>query len=410
MLNNYTVLTVTHKTLELEDLSHFIIRHNEKSELRDKLYDIRERYRQEEIVYLSTCNRVIFIFYGQQEITKSDAVELFGDLNASLDKDSFVNIENSISLYQGREAILHLFEVASSLDSLVVGEREIFRQFREAYSFAKKYNLCGDYIRILEKAIVKAAKDVYTRTEIGARPVSVVSLAIQSFLKRNLNKESRILLVGAGETNSTVGRFLKKHGYDNIIIFNRTIDNALKLSQELDAQAMHLNELNNYSDSFSAIFACTNSQDPLVTSDLLDAIDGWRSEQKLFICDLAIPKNVASDVVENFDVDYESINHLRDLAEENLKVRTGYIEAAKNILSEHLSEFGDTFRRRMVEKAFGKLPKEIKKIKDRALTSVYKDQISSLPPETQTLISEITSYMEKKCVAVPMKLAKQELI
>lgn len=409
MLNNYTVLTVTHKTLELEDLSHFIIRHSNKNELRDILFHIREQYQQDEIVYLSTCNRVIFIFYGQREITKGDAVELFTGANSSLDKNSFVNIEKSISLYQGREAIMHLFEVASSLDSLVVGEREIFRQFREAYSYAKKSELCGDYIRILEKAIVKAAKDVYTRTEIGARPVSVVSLAIQSFLKRNLNKNSRILLVGAGETNSTVGRFLKKHGYSKIVIFNRTIDNALKLSQELGAEAMHLNELNHYSEAFSAIFACTNSQDPLVTSELLHSIDGWRNEEKLFICDLAIPRNVANDVLDNFDVDYESINHLRHLAEENLKVRTGYIQEAKNILSSHLSEFGDTFRRRMVEKAFGKLPYEIRKIKDKALTSVYKDQINSLPPETQVLISEITSYMEKKCVAVPMKLAKQEL-
>ena len=97
MLNNYTVLTVTHKTLELEDLSHFIIRHSDKNELRDILFRIREKYQQDEIVYLSTCNRVIFIFYGQHEITKSDAVELFTEVNSSLDKNSFVNIEKSFT-------------------------------------------------------------------------------------------------------------------------------------------------------------------------------------------------------------------------------------------------------------------------------------------------------------------------
>ena len=296
-------------------------------------------------------------------------------------------------------------EVSSSIDSLVVGEREIFRQVREAYEFARKHQLAGDYIRIVDQAVVKAAKDVYTNTAIGAKPVSVASLAVQEFLKRNISKESQILLVGAGETNSTIGRFLKKHGYDNLVIYNRSLDNAEKLSTELEVQARYLGSLEEHEDDFDCLFACTAAQDPIITQDLYDKINSKRSAKLLV--DLSIPHNIHKEVAELATVDYISIDSIRSLAEKNLEFRSGNISAARIIIAQHLEEWKKMHDRRRVERALSDLPAEINKVKDRALNKVYKSKIENLSPEAQALISEIANYMEKKCVAVPMKMAKE---
>ena len=321
------------------------------------------------------------------------------------DRKQTTDIGKIIRTFQGEEAVKHLMDVASSIDSLVVGEREIFRQVREAYEFSRKSSLAGDYLRIVNQAVVKAAKDVYTNTAIGAKPVSVASLAVQEFLKRGISKEKQILLIGAGETNSTIGRFLKKHGYDNLVIYNRSLDNAERLSSELGAHARYLGSLEEHADAFACVFACTASQDPIITTEVYSSINE-RMENKLLV-DLSIPHNIHKEVATLDTVDYISIDSIRSLAEKNLEYRSGNISAARIIIAQHLDEWKKMYERRRIERALSDLPQEIHKIRDRALTKVYKNQIDDLSPEAQKLIEEIADYMAKKCVAVPMKMAKE---
>lgn len=404
MINFYKLITITHKGLNTEDLEHFIIRYKKESELVGTLQKIKKEFGLDELLYLATCNRVIFFMYGKQSFASKDYTAFFHMVNAEITRDNVHNLDKIVEYYEGPKAINHLFEVASSLDSLVVGEREIFRQFRAAYKFCHRHKLCGDNIRLAQQSTVKAAKDVYTNTSIGTRPVSVVSLAIQEFLKRRLPVDARILLIGAGETNSTVGRFLKKNGYHNVIIFNRTLDNAQQLSLELNAESRHLTALRDYNEGFECLFACTASQDPIITTSLFDKINPEGQEK--IIIDLSIPHNTEKEVTKMSEVDYISIDSIRSLAAENLKFRSSNIAAARIILSSYHEEFGKLYERRRVERALGNLPQEIGKVKDRALNLVYKEKIDALPQETRELVEEIAAYMAKKCVAVPMKIAK----
>lgn len=405
MVNYFKLLTVTHKNLDTEELSHFVIRHEKENELVDKLKEIKELFRQDEIIYLATCNRVLILFFGHHPLDKEASIDIFHHINPALQYGENLNLGKVISNHIGLSAINHLFEVTSSIDSLVVGEREIFRQFRDAYKFCSSKKLCGDNMRILQQSAVKASKAVYTKTGIGTKPVSVASLAIQEFLKRNLDKTEKILLIGAGETNTKIGRFLKKHDYTNLVIFNRSLNNARELSEELGAEAQYLADLKNYSGPFGAIFTATASQEALITPMLWAKINPHETEKT--VIDLSIPHNVATAVSTLPSVDYISIDSIRQIAEENLEFRNSNIAAARAILREHLDDFTHIFERRKVARAFKNLPGEIKDIKHRALDLVYKDQISCLPPETQALISDIASYMEKKCVAAPIKMAKE---
>jgi len=405
MIAHYKLITVNHKVLNTEDLEHFLIRHNSDEELVTQLNSLKSDFDQEEVMYISTCNRVIYFFYGAREIEDKDIITFFKSVNPSLDQKQTTDIGKIIRMHLGADAVKHLMDVASSIDSLVVGEREIFRQVREAYEFARKTELAGDFLRIVDHAVVHAAKDVYTNTAIGAKPVSVASLAVQEFLKRGISKKEQILLIGSGETNSTIGRFLKKHEYHNLVIYNRSLDNAEKLSSELDAQARYLGSLEDHNDPFACVFACTAAQDPIITSEVYSNINQM-NESKLLV-DLSIPHNIHKDVAVLDTVDYISIDSIRSLAEKNLEFRSGNISAARIIIAQHLDEWKKTYDRRRVERALKDLPTEINKVKDRALNKVYKSKIDSLSPEAQELITEIADYMEKKCVAVPMKMAKK---
>ena len=405
MIRNYKVFTVTHKELNTQDLSNFVIKHENEQDLATKLNELKALFDQEEVLYLTTCNRVLFLFYGHRDFNREDTQSLFHHINPSLEDGTYPNLSSVIMHFSGLEAVNHIFEVCSSIESLVVGEREIFRQFKEAYKLCKRIGVCGDNIRLVEKSAVKAAKEVYTHTEIGAKPVSVVSLSIQEFLKKELPATARILLIGAGETNTSAGKLLNKNGYSNIVIFNRSLDNALALSKEIGAKAYHLKDLAHYEDGFDCIIASTNAQEAIIDEGLFDTLR--KNESDKLVIDLSIPCNIQLSSIQQSRNEYVNIDSIRKLAAENMAARSGNISAARIILATHLSEFSNMYDRRRVERVFADLPEAIGEIKDRALNNIYKSEIDALPDSTKSLVHDIVEYMEKKYVAVPMKIAKK---
>jgi len=406
MLNYFQLISISHNKLNTEDLDRFVLKYNSKEELRSKLTELKEAFRLEELVYLSTCNRLMILIYRKELFDYTSIKSLLYHINPTLENGLVHKIEKVVDFYRGEECVKHVFEVASSLKSLVIGEREIFRQFRSAYNECKKFGLTGDNLRLLERCTVGAAKDVYTSTKIGEKPVSIVSLALHRLLKLDPKRNSRILMIGSGETNTTFARFLKKHDYRNIVIFNRSLDNAEDLSKEINAKALHLSDLKEYDQGFDILICCTAATEPIVTSEIYRNLIKDDTDEKILI-DLSIPNNISRDVASVSNPKHINIDSLRDLAQENLQSRHGNIAASRILINYHIDNFTVMFDQRQIEKAFGKLPKEIKTIKERAIENVFKDKIDQLPTESQDLLLEMMDYMEKKCVAAPIKIAKE---
>jgi len=406
MLDNYKILTITHHNLNVDEIGHFVIHHEDRNDLKGKLHHLCQKVHLDELIYLSTCNRVSFICYSNEEFDLEYIKRFFRVVNPKLDEDKLKKINNFVDIYQGSKAVNHIFEVASSMDSLVVGEREIFRQFREAYHKCNEFGLVGDNLRMLENATVKAAKEVYEKTKIGEKPLSIVSLAVQSLLNTDIDRDARLLIVGAGETNTLFAKFLKKYNFNNIRIFNRSLDNAAHLVEMLDAKSYHLSELNSYTQGFDAMIVCTASTDPIINTQIYRNLLRKEKESKIVI-DLSVPNNVDSAVVEGFEMEYIDIEQLRHLSTENLEFRKKEVHAAKALLKNQLLSFNNQFQQRQLEKALNVVPKEIKEIKERAIHQVYKKQIDLLDTNAQALISEMMNYMEKKCISVPMRAARK---
>ena len=142
--------------------------------------------------------------------------------NAKRRKEEAQKAIKLAEIFNGEIAVNHLFKVASSLDSLVIGEREIITQVRKAYELCNSYHLTGDVIRLLVQRTIQLAKKIYTESDISKNPVSIVSLAYHQLKQKNINKDSNFIIVGAGKTIATMLKFLSKHGYgDNQWAFRK---------------------------------------------------------------------------------------------------------------------------------------------------------------------------------------------
>ena len=405
MHKNFKILTITHRKSSLKEIGNYVVQANSPDELKANLEALKRFYGLEELFYLATCNRVLFFFCTDQKIDDHFIQSFFGKVNPDLNVKQIEQLDEILYHLEADEAIQHLFEVAASIDSLVVGEREILRQLREAYEQCANWGLTGDRVRLLFQNIVVGAKAVYAQTRIGEKPVSVVSLAIQKLLNSGLDKNARILLVGAGQTNGLVAKFLLKYQYTNVVVFNRTLAKAEALAEKLNGKALLLSELDQYKEGFDAIIICTGATKAILDTTLYSTIVQEDKSEKLII-DLSIPNNVAPEVKEEFPVRYIEIDDLRQLAKENLSFREREVEKARNLLTSYVSAVPGQLRQRQIELAMRSIPEEIKAVKQKAMNEVFKKDLEGLDEETAELFERMMSYMEKKCIGIPMKAAR----
>lgn len=400
VLKNYRILTVTHKTTNTDDIAEFIIPTDKKDILSERLNELREQYSLNELMYLATCNRVLFFFVSNTRPDEGFITSFFQSINPALN----TSITDKVLYLEGQAAIRHLYEIAASVDSMVVGEREIFRQLREAYEACNSYNLTGDNIRIAMRATVEVAKEVYAQTRIGEKPVSVVSLAFRKLQEQTDLSPLRFLIIGAGKTNQLFAKFMLKHEYRNVAVFNRSLTNAQALANELKGEAFSLDELENYRSGFDVLVVCTAAIEPIITKDIYQKIN-TDNTQKIVI-DLSLPRNVSDEVVENFDVEYIDIEKLRQLAKENMAFRLNEVDKARKLIGKRVEEFKMRFRQRQIERAMSDVPTQIKAIKSHAVEHVFKNEIDKLNPEARELVERMMEYMEKRCISIPMVAVK----
>ncbi|MDX1941249.1 MAG: glutamyl-tRNA reductase [Saprospiraceae bacterium] len=403
MLSDLKILTVTHKSASLKEVGDFVIKPSDDFPLQSQLENLKEVVELKELLYIATCNRVIYFFVSKSDLSVSFTTRFFQYINSYLNEN---RIAVAVQSLEGSAAIAHLYEVAASIDSLVVGERQILGQLREAYDQCHAWGLTGDTIRLAFQQMVVAAKEVYARTRIGDKPVSVVSLAVRKMLSTHLPKDARILLIGAGQTNALVAKFLAKQEFTKVTVFNRSLQKAEELAKLLGGKANTLTNIFEYKEGFDCLFVCTGATDPIIQPELYKQLLQGETDTKIVI-DLAIPHNVAPEVIENYNIQYIEIEGLRTLAQENLAFRETEVEKARQILANYVAEFPTLFKQRQLERAMSRVPEEIKAVKAKALSEVFRKDLEQLDASTRELLEKMLTYMEKKCIAVPMKVARE---
>lgn len=404
-MDKLKIIAFTHKNTEINDIGKL---HIGESEQQNRLQFLKQNAELNELFYLSTCNRVEFMLSTNESITPSFLKKFFAAFNPEWTLPEIGWAIENAQIFEGNEALRHLFSVASSIDSLVVGEREIITQVRNAYEKCSEYNLTGDLIRIAIKKTVEVAKDVYTHTNIARNPVSVVSLAYRKLRELNVKQDARFLIIGSGVTNATMAKYLKKHKFANFTIFNRTLANAEKLALELNGKSFPLSELKNYKEGFDIIVTCTGAAESIITPEIYKDLVGDDKSKKVVI-DLAIPNDLDSEILNNYDVNLIAINNLQEIAKENMLAREQEMEACHIIIEQNILEFSQLLKARKVELAMSEVPRKMKEIRETA-NEVFAKELMNLDSDSKELLDKMLAYMEKKYISVPMKMAKEILL
>ncbi|MCO5948876.1 glutamyl-tRNA reductase [Mucilaginibacter flavidus] len=400
------VIAFTHKQIELKELGRLVIC---QENLTDKLQRVKSQFGISEIFYLATCNRVEFVMLTQQVVDKAFAKQFMDALDMGLCPISTGTFLDAASIYEDREALEHLLRTSCSLESLIVGEKEILAQLRKAYENCKEAGLTGDGLRMFMNCIVKTAKEVYTNTNISKNPISVVSLAYRKLKDLKLCTNARVLIIGAGETNRNISKYLQKHKFTNFAVFNRTVANATQLAADLSGEAFNLEALKTYNKGFDAIITCTSSTEPIITPEIYKGLLNGDTDRKTIV-DLAVPNDTHPDVLLQFPVNFIEVHSLNEVAKKNLQERYEELTHAEAIIDENINGFLLELKQRRIELAMRQVPEKIKEIRNTAINSVFAEEVQGMDQASREILEKVINYMEKKYISVPMIMAKDILI
>ena len=288
-----------------------------------------------EAVIISTCNRCEI--YCHYENEGCDALLYWLTQFHNVESDNF---DDNFYCYQDQEAIAHLFRVSCGLDSLVLGEPQILGQIKQAFSVASQEKAVNKLLNKWFQHAFSVAKRVRTETQIGANAISVafaaVCLARQIFSDL---KQSRVLLIGAGETIELVGKYLLEHEVPNITIANRTLARAMGLVEQFNAKAITLGEIPEHLAESDIIISSTASPLPIIGKGMVESALKDRRHQPMLFIDIAVPRDIESQVSELNDAYLYSVDDLQGIIEENKQARVEAAIEAEKIIDTCVDDF-----------------------------------------------------------------------
>lgn len=299
------------------------------------LADLRGQTGLREVAILSTCNRTE-LYCALDRRNSADLVRrlcAFHDLPPGL-------LEPALYHHWNREAVRHLMRVASGLDSMILGEPQIFGQVKNAFNIAREQGTLGAELRQLADCSYAVAKQVRTDTAIGEQSTSVAYIAVRlaERIFADLG-ESRALLIGAGETIRLVGRHLRSAGLDQFTIANRSAENAGKLARELNGQAASLNDLHRQLRKADIVISSTGSQLPILGKGAIERALQERRQVPMLLVDLAVPRDIEPEVASLENAYLYSIDDLQQLVAGNLSQRAEAAREAERIIARQLDDF-----------------------------------------------------------------------
>ncbi|MBB1059633.1 glutamyl-tRNA reductase [Marilutibacter spongiae] len=289
-----------------------------------------------EAALLSTCNRTELYAVAD------------GDGSALADwlathPDDAGDLHGYLYRHADADAVRHLFRVATGLDSLVLGEPQILGQVKEAWALARGNGSLGSQLDRLFQQAFSTAKRARTHTRIGANPVSVASAAVrlaqESFARL---EDSNVLLVGAGETIELAARHLAQGGARRLMIANRTLAHAQDLATRHGGVALPLAEIDKHLDEADIVLSATAAQSPILHKAQVVAALARRKHRPMLLLDLAVPRDIASDVGELADVYLYTVDDLERTIEDNRRGRREAANEAEAIIDLQVTRFVET--------------------------------------------------------------------
>ena len=341
-------------------------------------------------IVVSTCNRteIYFEYPGSDIDSFTDKIEdkLFECRRA--DKSVSAHFYRK---YQ-EDASLHLFRVASGLDSMALGEYQIVGQLKDAFAIAEKHRInSSSLIRLFNKAF-EAGKKVRTQTELSKGAVSISYAAVELASQKLHNLCSHpTLLVGAGQTGELTLQNLIKKGCSKFTIINRTFEKACELADRHKGLAKDFSELENELITNDIVIASTASKKALITKEMIEKVMSRRQNKPMFFVDLSVPHNIATNVSELENVFVFDVDDLNAIVDETFGKRQGEIEKAEKIIAAIVNEFTDWQYARNLTPTFQSISDNFQEINKTELEGFMKRRLNNDGEDASLYADHITN-------------------
>ena len=308
-------------------------------QVRDALSAFQQRYPSGELVLLSTCNRVeLYVSAAEEELLDRDSVAQFIAEQHQLETDDVVE---QMIYRSGAEAIEHLFTVAASLDSMVLGEAQILSQVKQAYDLARSSGSAGPLTHSVFQAANRTAKRVQQETAIHRRRVSIPSVAVGEVVPEVFDSltDKRVVVCGAGEMGEETLRYLVQAGATDICVMNRSFERAVALSKAFGGETAPWETLLEQVAQADLLIGTTAATDPILTADQFASLHAARHGRVLLILDLAVPRDFDPPIGDFSNVYLYQIDDLESACERNRRERKKEWPKAKQIITEETQRF-----------------------------------------------------------------------
>jgi glutamyl-tRNA reductase len=360
----------------------------------------------EEVVILSTCNRTEIYAIAPAGVALAEKAVQLIDWMANYHHLSAEELRQSAYHHEARRALTHLAQVASGLDSMVLGEPQIFGQLKSAYAVAADAGTVGSELSRLFQRVFSIAKRVRTDTAIGENPVSVAYAAVDlaGHIFAHLS-QCRALLVGAGETIELVARHLIEAGVKHIVIANRTLGRARELAQKFGAEAVLLAEIPDQLPAADIVITSTASQLPILGKGAVEQAIKARKHRPVLMVDIAVPRDIEPQVGDLRDVYLYSVDDLREIVDENLRSRQSEARKADVIIAEGVASYVDEHRRLGAVDAVKDYRRMAEELRSRELDKAMRSLARGDDP--QKVLKQLSRGLTNKLIHAPTAGLKQ---
>jgi len=371
----------------------------EEKTLPEALDRLKQRPGMIEGMILSTCNRVEVAVTADGQGDAEESVDRFLAEARSVEP---AWVSPYLYHYNGKDAIRHLFRVASSLDSMVVGEPQILGQLKSAYSLAKE---CGTLSGFLDQVVTRAfnvAKRVRTETEIGSSAVSISYAAVE--LARDIFgtlQGKRVLLVGAGKMAESAARHLRRAGAGDLFVTNRTRSRADLLAEEYSGQTVGYEDFFGVLPEIDIVIASSSAPHYVLTTGAMREVIGRRRNRPMFLIDIAVPRNIEPAVNELEGVFVYDIDDLGRVVKSNLQGRKNVAEQAEEIIDEEVQRMLLRLKTREVAPTIVDLQEHLEQVRTGEIERL-RSRLGALSPQQEEAIEAITRGIVNKIAHTPI--------
>lgn len=394
---NLTLIGINHKTAPVAVRERLAI---PDSRLAEATRILAQHPGISEAMVLSTCNRVeLLVSSAAADPDLQSFVREYFHLDTS-------SVAPSLYVYKGEDAVRHIFRVAASLDSMVVGEPQILGQVKEAYAIGRSVGAVHSSMDALLTRAFAVAKRVRTETQVGSSAVSIASVAVDLAKKIFGSLEGKtVYVVGAGKMSELAARHLMAHGAATIFVANRTHERAIKLAARFKGTAIRFDDLYNSAADADIIITSTGAPHAIFRREHAEKFLHQRKNRPIFFIDIAVPRDVSPELNQMDGIFVYDIDDLQSVVASHVSDRQREAERAEQIVEQEVRRFAERAQTLQAVPTIVSLQEHVETIRQAEIDKV-RGRLGQLTPEQELAVESMTRGIVNKILHTPITTLK----